>query len=333
MTCAMLLAAVIVGTWNGEWFPSGRAEHRAPDAVEAATTRKAGELLARGLKAVDPQGTNDVILCLNEIRGPHAASNLVAQIGRAGLRVVAISGYRRRDRFDMQQDVIATTLPVAGCHWSKWKTFRKVFLPRGYVHADIIISPTVTASVYAVHLKSNYGQTTEEIAQTNRLKRTAAIEQLLAAEGVSGGSRRRRAANRPLMRPTIVAGDFNADKWDENFAAESIFSLFENARFDNVMEALPPARRITHPGRGKWRNATFDYVMVRGLKVREPGVVLSADGLSDHNPVFTVLEESASMKLETPTDQEKPPRRRRRKSKRASQDVANEKPVQNEEMK
>ena len=95
-----VLAAVVVGTWNGNWFPSGRAEHRAHPDVEAATITAAAKMLANGLKTVDPDGTNDVILCLNEIRGPKAASNLVAQIGRKGLRVAVISGYRRRDRFD-----------------------------------------------------------------------------------------------------------------------------------------------------------------------------------------------------------------------------------------
>ena len=87
--------------------------------MEAATITAAAKMLAGGLKAVDPAGTNDVILCLNEIRGPKAASNLVAQIGREDLRVAVVSGYRRRDRFDQQQDVIATTLPVAEAHWSK----------------------------------------------------------------------------------------------------------------------------------------------------------------------------------------------------------------------
>ena len=62
-----VLAAVVVGTWNGNWFPSGRAEHRAHPDVEAATITAAAKMLANGLKAVDPAGTNDVILCLNEI--------------------------------------------------------------------------------------------------------------------------------------------------------------------------------------------------------------------------------------------------------------------------
>ena len=126
-----IFAAVVVGTWNGNWFPSGRAEHRAHPDVEAATSAAAAKMLAEGLKEVDPEGTNDVILCLNEIRGPRAATNLLAQIGRKDLRMAVISGYRRRDRFDQQQDVIATTLPVANAHWSKWKGAGKETPPRG----------------------------------------------------------------------------------------------------------------------------------------------------------------------------------------------------------
>ena len=78
----LVVFSIVVGTWNGNWFPSGRAEHRAHPDVEAATISASANMLAGGLKAVDPLGTNDVILCLNEIRGLKAASNLVAQIGR-----------------------------------------------------------------------------------------------------------------------------------------------------------------------------------------------------------------------------------------------------------
>ena len=94
MTCCatVLLAAVVVGTWNGNWFPSGRAEHRAHPDVEDATATAAAKMLARGLAEADPSGTNDVMLCLHEIRGPRAASNLVARIGRKGLRVAVVSG-------------------------------------------------------------------------------------------------------------------------------------------------------------------------------------------------------------------------------------------------
>ena len=113
MNLLVVLAAVIVGTWNGNWFPSGRAEHRAHPDVERATIDAAAKMIAAGLERLDPEGTNDVILCLGEMRGPKVVSNLVERIGRPGLKTAIVSAYRRRDRFDMQQNAIATTLPVA----------------------------------------------------------------------------------------------------------------------------------------------------------------------------------------------------------------------------
>ena len=89
-----LLAAVTVGTWNGQWFPSGRAEHRAAPEVEAQTIEAAAKMLREGLDKADPSGGNDVILCLNEIRGPKTAKALCDAIGRTNLAVVAVSGYR-----------------------------------------------------------------------------------------------------------------------------------------------------------------------------------------------------------------------------------------------
>ena len=43
---AAMLAALVVGTWHGNWFPSGRAEHRAHPDVEAATIEAAAKMLA-----------------------------------------------------------------------------------------------------------------------------------------------------------------------------------------------------------------------------------------------------------------------------------------------
>ena len=181
MHALLLVAAVVVGTWNGNWFPSGRAEHRANPAVEDATTTAAAKMLADGIAALDPVGTNDIVLCLCEMRGPRAASNLVERIGRKGLRLVSISGYRRRDRFDMQQNAIATTLPVAETHWSLWRKEKGVLPPRGYAAASVVVEPAVTAQVYAVHLKANYGATTPEKRAENRAKREMASSQLVRA--------------------------------------------------------------------------------------------------------------------------------------------------------
>ncbi len=282
LASVLTLAAITVGTWNGEWFPSGRAEHRAAPEIEAATIRAAGRVLREGLAKADPAGTNDLILCFNEIRGPKEAEALCRELGRPDLSVVVVTRYRRRDRFDQQQDVIATTLPVVSANWSRWRDAKKETPPRGYARASVLLSPSVTGTVYAVHLKSNYGQTTEALAEMNRTKRTLAARQLVEMEKPPKRGRKRQS-------PVIVAGDFNADKWAKSFAAETIFTDFEKAGFTDPLEQLSASDRVTHPGKGKWGNSVLDYVLLRGVKAQEPPVIVSAEGVSDHNPVFVTL--------------------------------------------
>lgn len=273
-----ILAAVVVGTWNGNWFPSGRAEHRAHPDVEAATVAAVAKMLARGLDAVDPAGTNDVILCLNEIRGPRVASNLVARIGRTNLVVASVSAYRRRDRFDQQQDVIATTLPVVERGWAKWKPSGKTTPPRGYAFAALRIDPATTAAVYAVHLKSNYGASKKpQLAELNRAKRTRAVEQLLAHEDSAGKG-----------RPVLVGGDMNADRWRREFKDEKIFGLFDAAGFLNLLSLLPPEGRGTHPST-RYGDSALDYVFARGFRPAGAPRLVPSEELSDHNALFAVL--------------------------------------------
>ena len=275
MHLSAILAAVVIGTWNGNWFPSGRAEHRAHPDVEAATITAAAKMLAGGLAAVDPEGTNDVVLVLNEIRGPRAASNLVAQIGRKGLVVASVSAYRRRDRFDQQQDVVATTLPVASKGWSTWKNCKRETPPRGYAYAMLVFSPAVTASVYAVHLKSNYGATTDELRDLNCAKRACSAEQL-AKLG-------RRSSH------AIVAGDFNADPWRREFAKDTLFGILGKTGFQNVMALAPPDKRGTHPHR-RYGDSCLDHIMCKGFSVVVPPRIVPNDSLSDHFAVFAVIE-------------------------------------------
>jgi len=274
----LFIASVVVGTWNGNWFPSGRAEHRAHPDVEEATTAAAAKMLATGLKAVDPHGTNDIILCLHEIRGPRVASNLISRIGRDDLRVAIVSGYRRRDRFDQQQDVIATTLPVAESHWSRWKAAGKMTPPRGYAFAAVLLDAATTANVYAVHLKSNYGSKTSEATAANRAKRTAAIAQLVEQERPKRG--------RP-KRPVIIAGDMNADKWRKEFAEEKLFECLERAGFSNPLSLLPADARGTHPSE-RYGDSALDYIFFRGLPAETP-VIMPNEGLSDHRALFVPM--------------------------------------------
>ena len=282
MTAFSIIAAVTVLTWNGQWFPSGRAEHRASPEAEARTVEAAGKMLGEALAKADPAGTNGVIICLNEIRGPKTAEDLVAKLGVTKLAVAVVTGYRRRDRFDQQQDVIATTLPVAGSGWSRWRNAKAETPPRGYAFADIVIEPAVTARVYAVHLKSNYGQTTETIAARNRAKRTGAVRQLVEQEKPKRGRYR---------RPVIVAGDFNADARRAEFKKDDLFDVFEKAGFLDALDDIPAQERITYPKRGKFGGTTLDYIMFRSFGKPSAAGVVSASGISDHNAVFAVFDE------------------------------------------
>ncbi len=280
----ILIAAIVVGTWNGNWFPSGRAKHRAPRDVEASRIFRASKMLAEGIAKLDPEGTNDVILCLNEMRGPAAVSNLVAGIGRKGLRPVIVTRYRWRDRFDEQQDAIATTLPVAESRWSVWRKIRDTRPPRGYAFAALVVEPAVTANVYAVHLKSNYGQgKDEEKIAGNIEKRALAIEQIVAME------KPRRASAR---RPVILAGDLNADRRRSEFSRETIFRTLDAAGLHDAFESMPEEERYTHENR-YFGTSAIDFVLYRGFGMSARPVTLSAGDVSDHRALFALLDAKA----------------------------------------
>lgn len=277
----ILIAAVVVGTWNGNWFPSGRAKHRAPRAVEKYRIEKAARVLAEGIARLDPGGTNDVVLCLNEIRGREEAEELIAGIGRKDLKLVTITRYRWRDRFDQQQDAIAATLPVASSGWSVWKKKNGVLPPRGYAFAQLVIEPAVTAGVYAVHLKSNYGQGRDEKKiSENRLKRALAVEQIVGME------RPRRASAR---RPVIVAGDLNADRYSRDFALDTIFNTLDEAGFRDAFAAVPPEKRYTRESR-RFGRGTIDFIMYRDFADAVDPFTVDIGEVSDHKALFTLLD-------------------------------------------
>lgn len=287
----LALAAVTLATWNGKWFPSGRAEHRASPEVEARTVASAGRMIGDAFTRIDPSGTNDIVLCLNEMRNKETVLALAKATGRADLKLAAISAYRRRDRFDQQQDAILTTLPVAACAWSRWRVEKARTPPRGYVYADLVFPGAVTTRVYAVHLKSNYGQRNEADAELNRLKRTAAIEQIVEQEAPKYGK---------FRRPLILAGDMNADAWQKGSEKELMFPALDKAGFQNVLALLPPNERITLPGSGRWKGSALDYIFLRGLEAKAAPSVVPARGISDHNlvmvPVWTQKTSHSSTK-------------------------------------
>ena len=139
----------------------------------------------------------------------------------------------------------------------------------------------MTATVYAVHLKSNYGQTTEAMANENRLKRGRAIGQLVEQEQPKRGKYR---------APVVIAGDFNADRFSPEFAAEPLFKVLDAAKFVDPFGEADASKRITYPGRSsRAAGSTLDYVVSRGLSPQGPPVIVPALRVSDHNAVFVRL--------------------------------------------
>lgn len=280
-----LLIALIVGTWNGNWFPSGRAEHRASPEKELATIKKAALMISSALDKLDPEKTNDIVICLNEMRSHEVVTNLLSHIGRPALRLDIISRYRRRDRFDQQQDAIITTMPVSAHGWSTFKRGRTIYdtPPRGYVFSDVIYNCGAnTTRVYAVHLKSEYGATTERKRSLNRRKRASSIEQIVKME--------RPPARKKNVVPSnvIIAGDINADKWNDYFSRDTVFTILEETGFVNHLEQLPLSERDTKPSK-KWGRSALDYIFSRGLGEAKNIYIEPSNGASDHNAVFVLF--------------------------------------------
>ena len=144
----------------------------------------------------------------------------------------------------------------------------------------MVVSPTVTANVYAVHLKSNYGANTALKRDFNREKRANAVGQLMEIE------RRKRGRKNP---PVIIAGDLNADCWRKEFAEEKIFTMMASAGFVNSLALLPEHARGTHPSK-KWGDSALDYIMTRDFEILSAPRIIPNDELSDHYALFAVLD-------------------------------------------
>ena len=128
-------ADVLTATWNIRWFPSGRAEHRAPPEVEKATVQGAAELVRSEL-AKRRKPSDHVILFFQEMRDESACSNLVAAIGDKTLSLVSMSAFREFDRrLGWQQSGIVSDLPVVEASFSYWRRSHKVLPPRGFTYA------------------------------------------------------------------------------------------------------------------------------------------------------------------------------------------------------
>ncbi len=274
LAAILSLCAVLCGTWNLKWFPSGRAEHRASERVEAANHADAADVVRAGLKTHMKEG-DGIILFFQEMRDGPVFSNLVATIGWDGLKMASISSFRERDnRLGWQQCAIATTLPVIDSGFSYWKHPRKIYPPRGYAYALLDGGKDGLIACYCVHLKSNYGATTDSIRQSNVQKREVCAEQLVAV------AKRLKAPDGRKVEHVLIGGDFNGDPYNSRYGEEKTASILLDAGFKDGWDGVPLEERVTHPGSRRNPDSTLDFVYFCGfdactLRFSAPEVPLS----------------------------------------------------------
>ncbi len=304
---ALVTADLLVGTWNLKWFPSGRAEHRAPDNVEQRTIDDAAGVIRSGvLRGVaDAGNTNSItgsILFFQELRDGCVFSNLVCHAGVTNLQIACVTSFKDWDgRLMWQQCGIATTYPVVESHWSYWKhpmrpvilkngqqakkKTHRVFPPRGYGYALVDAGTNGLIACYCVHLKSNYGATSPQKKRENEVKREVAIEQIIGQ-----ASSIKTPGGRKVSR-IIIAGDFNTDIFQERFGNEKTIPALIDAGFMNCFSSdLPLESRATYPGKGRWKGSTIDYIFHRGFTAQRNFYLSPLSEASDHQMLWVTLD-------------------------------------------
>jgi len=263
---------IAVTTWNLEWFPSGSSKGIATPEVESKRISDAAEVLRK---------LDSDIIVLQEVRDYEVCEALAKAIGPK-YQVLVCSAFKSGfgGSKGLQQVAVLSKYPAQSCWSEDWKTFGKVDPPRGFAFAHIQIDGKDIA-VYGVHLKSNLimGGDRFKTGQINILKRELAAEQVLAH------SKELPKVLGQDFEAVIVAGDFNTNKDQMDFASEKTLQTFEENGFTSGYENLQLSERVTHPRKGGYPDTTFDYIFVKGSKEEPLRPSILKSGVSDHLPV------------------------------------------------
>ena len=263
---------ISITTWNLQWFPSGSSKGIATPEVESKRISDAADVLRK---------LDSDIIVLQEVKNYEVCEALAKAIAPK-YQVLVCSAFKSGfgGIAGLQQVAILSKYPAESCWSEDWKTFGKVDPPRGFAFAHIQIDGKDIA-VYGVHLKSNLimGGDTFKTGQINILKRELAAEQVLAH------SKELPKGLGQDFEAVIVAGDFNTNKDQIDFASEKTLQIFEENGFTSGFENIPLSQRVTHPSKGKYPDATFDYIFVKGSKEKPLNPSILKSQASDHLPV------------------------------------------------
>lgn len=254
--------------WNIQWFPG-----RHPNASAPEEKRQIGAV-QRDLASAQLD-----ILGMEEVRDFHNAGLAVAAL--PGFKVDVCSNFPPREGQNVGQQVaIASRLTPMSAWIEGWKTSGALLPPRGFAFAAYEIAPRQLLLVYALHLKSNRGEITEDIAI-----REESIRQLVVH------MKAMRNAYAPLGNLSwIVGGDYNTAPDDPRFTAEkSVRSLLDNG-FQWSWRNIPFAQRISLPADNFFPAACFDHIFYRDAVLLDAHVIPTSRSSSDHRAIFAAFQ-------------------------------------------
>lgn len=265
-----LAANVRVTTWNLDWFPNGSPKELAP--AEQAKRIDAAAAVLRPL--------NSDILLLQEVRDYDVCARLAEAIHPHTYQVAICSAFKEpfTSGPGKQQVAILAKEPAQAAWSESWKSMDGIDPPRGFAFAWFRIGGA-DVGVYSLHLKSNLIMRgdREAAAAKNIRKREVAVTQVL------NHIREVIAPSMPTVKSLVVGGDFNTNLDQPDFRDEKTLAKLAEAGFRNSMEGTPLLQRITHPGSGRYPDATFDYLFGANMISAKPQI--SPSHASDHYPV------------------------------------------------
>ena len=264
--------AASITALNLEWFPGRRPQPTAEEVANhlAITTSSFADVAA------------DIML-MTEVCDEAALRGVVAaSIPDAELHVISNftdvdEGADRRN----QQIAIISRLPAVAAWAEAWVPTAEQHR-RGFAFAALKNPATDgLIMVYALHLKSNRGNTPEE-AQINYDIRDASTRQLI--DHMKAMEERFSDAT---IEGWVVGGDINTNH-DGHFG-DNVIALLEEAGFWNSWKNTPPEARPTWKGNDRFRPGTLDYVLTRGFGEPEATLIAVPREVSDHNAVFVTI--------------------------------------------
>ena len=262
---------ISVVTWNLEWFPSGSSKGFAPKEIESQRIVSVAQTLSK---------LNCDIIIIEEVRDIQSCEQLIEALKPLKYTVSVCTQFK--DAFGggvgLQQIAILSKLQATASWAENWNTVSISDPPRGFAFASYRIG-TNDIGVYGVHLKSNLTRgDVERGRQLNILKRELAAEKVM-----------RHINQSPLnssnqLEVVIVGGDFNTTLDQNEFASEQTLTIFTDNQFETGYDGVDSKQRITIPGKGKYPDATFDYLFVRPKSISSKPIITPVT-VSDHYPV------------------------------------------------